>query len=169
MKDNIKNALILVLCATVAYLFFNQPEVEAEEPNDGSNLSGIITKKEALKLQAKYIRSRAAIFKDTFNYTDSRSYTMSLDKIEGYTKYIRTTYGQGEDKLPNLGLRFYLGAKPESSLGQGISTMFITATTTPDAIQKGGLFSVMQPSQPGNIPGAKIQDEVGNDNPPHNL
>lgn len=169
MKDNIKNVLIVGLCAIAAYLFFNQPTIEAEGPNDGSNLSGIITKKEALRLQNKYIRSRAAIFIDTFNYVDSRSYTMSLDKIEGYTKYIRTTYGQGEDKLPNLGLRFYLGAKPEGSLNEGISTMFITATSTPDTTQEGGLFSAMQPSQPGNISGAKIQDDINNDNPPHNL
>lgn len=176
MKDTIKNVLILILCAIVAYLFFNEPEIEVptevlveeELPIKLANLSGIITWEEARKLQDSFINTRAKIFERDFNYTDARSYTLSLDKIENYAKFIRHTYGSNP-KYPNLGFRFYLGAKQEGSLNEGISTMFIVPTTTPNSRQKGSFFNAIYIEEPQNINNAPIQDQVGEDNPPHNL
>ena len=168
-KDTFKNVLILVLIALSAYLFFNKPVIEKEEPIELDDLSGIISRKEALKLQDAYIKSRAVILKDTFGYQDARSFTISLDRAENYLKYIRTAYGTNKDsilKYPNLGVRYYLGSKPEGTLKDGIATMFVVPTTTPNNTQEGGFLNTMPPSSPSNIPGGGVQDDYGNDHPP---
>ena len=163
--DTLKNIIILILLAAVAYLFFNKAEEKQEEIITENDLNGTITPEKARELQAKFINTRAKMFSDSLGYEDSRSFTMSVAKMDSFTAYIKQAY----PKLPNLGLRFYLGAKREGSLKEGLSTMFIVPTSTPNTVQKGGLFSAAAPPPPAeNIPDGAVQDEMNNDNPPHN-
>ena len=175
--EKVKSLLIVVLLAAVAYLFYERGEVEAPEPEPTleeleNNLVGIIDSSKAKEEQDYFIATRAKIFKDTFDYDDTRSFTLSLAKMQNYVKYVS---GVGKDRgIPQikLGLRFYMGAKPRSpidTLSEGLSTMFIVPTIADDKTQKGGFFSPSAPPPPpSNIPDTKVQNDLGGDNPPHN-
>ncbi len=178
--EKVKSILIVLLLAVAGYLFYerntevetvDEPEPTLEELENA--LEGDIDRKEAIKEQDFFIATRAKIFKDTFGYEDARSYTLPLNRLDKYVRYVR---GVGLSRgIPqnDLGLRFYLGAKPRSpldTLKEGLSTMFIVPTKSDDNVQKGGFFSLSAPPPPpSNLNDVKIQNELGEDNPPHNL
>ena len=143
--DTLKNIIILILLAAVAYLFFNKPEERQEEIITENDLNGTITPEKARELQAEFINTRAKMFSDSLGYEDSRSFTMSVSKMDSFTKYIKDTY----PKLPNLGLRFYLGkyGKKESNENEQ-TTMFIAPT---GVLSKESLASLK-----GKTVGAKL-------------
>lgn len=166
--DTLKNIIILILIVIIGYLFYNQSEevIEPEEVITEADLVGVIPITEARALQNYFIRTRASLFTDSLKYDDARSFTISLDKMENYVKFVR----HAGSEYPNLGLRFYLGAKKNvDDLSEGLSTMFIVATSTPDETQKATIFgAAAPPPPPENLP-LPIQNEMGDDHPPIDL
>ncbi|UOB17709.1 hypothetical protein [Abyssalbus ytuae] len=178
-SESIKNLLILILLGIIAYLFF-KPQIKDEQEVEAkltlqdveSKVLGAIPREKALELQDYYIETRAQILRDSFGYQDARSFTISLYKLERYLEYVK--YVGEERDLPNMGLRFYLGAKSPVSendtLKEGLSTMFIVPTTSPGEKQEGTFFSSSTTTYiQSNVDDMLILDDIGDDHPPMDL
>jgi len=87
---------------------------------------GIITPKEAKRLNDTFTERYLLISKDVVKRPDNRSSWFSLEDIRAYLKYAETQ--AKENGYEMNGIRIYNGAYPFTKDGVGYSTSFIAPT-----------------------------------------
>ncbi len=101
--------------------------------NNSSKPDGTITLKKANELEERYKATRHKIINralgfDSLKIQDSREVWFSLERMKKYIKYVEEEAEKNGYK--ELGLRFYLGAYPDTEENKGLTTLFAVPTTT---------------------------------------
>jgi hypothetical protein len=115
----------------------------------------LISKAAAKQLYLNYDKTRANVIEKAIGREDANATWYSLEELENYINYIKTT---GKQKGYNVdGIRFYFGVYPDNEKDQskaGLSTIFLVPTGTKEkaSLQKKALSAVAAaPEEPQNI------------------
>ncbi len=118
------------------------------KPNKIHKPEGTITLEKANELEETYKKTRHEIINralgfDSLNIQDSREVWFSLDRIKKYIDYVEKEADKNGYK--ELGLRFYLGAYPDTKETKGFTTLFAVPTTTSIKPQKATNYFMPPP------------------------
>ncbi|CAN5217687.1 hypothetical protein BH23BAC2_BH23BAC2_20150 [soil metagenome] len=92
--------------------------------------SKCITVKEAQLQQEQWINTRGEEIERSKKYKDVRDFWYSLEELQEYLDYVREK--SKEQGVEKPGIRFYLGAYPESQ-NKGYATIFLAPTKEKDS------------------------------------
>jgi hypothetical protein len=132
LKFKIPLSIVLVVVMTLTFSSCEEKEELVAKPQN------TISPKNARSLQKRFIRTRAAVLKDTLGYDDVRDVTFSLNDVEQYIKYVKQQM-PGTDPA-DIDLRIFFGTNPPSAqYKEGLSTIFM-APIVKSPTQQGGFF-----------------------------